>query len=98
RFVATRDLKECRSGTGVADGMAVATGSFLNLYWILEGRREPALAWSVDQVRRLARQGRMGPPTQSVSTGFYAYAGGLFSKEEAVPAELALEYPYRFVT
>lgn len=98
RFVATRDLKECRSGTGVADGMAVATGSFLNLYWILDGRREPTLAWSVDQVRRLARQGRMGPPTQSVSTGFYAYAGGLFPKEEAVPAELALEYPYRFVT
>lgn len=98
RFVATRDLKQCRTGAGVADGVPIDRGSFLHLYWILEGRREPALAWSVDQVRRLARQGRMGPPTQNVATGFHAYAGGIFSEREAIPAELALEYPYRSVT
>ncbi|WP_150292641.1 hypothetical protein [Sphingobium estronivorans] len=95
RFVAPRDLKQQRTGSGVADGPEISGGSFLNLYWILKGRREAALSWSVEQVRRLARQGRMGPPTRSISTGFYDYVRGHFSNHEPIPAELALEYPYR---
>lgn len=98
RFVATSDLKQCRSGAGVEEGSAITRGSFLNLYWILDGRRDAALSWSIDQVRRLARQGRMGPPTQSISTGFYDFIGGDFSENEPIPPELALEYPYQSIT
>ena len=93
RFVATRDLKQHRIGAGLPDDRILDQGSFLNLYWILQGRRDEALSWSVDQVRRLARQGRMGPPTRSISTGFYDYVGGHFSAAQPIPAELALEYP-----
>ncbi|ARS26720.1 hypothetical protein KC8_05385 [Sphingomonas sp. KC8] len=98
RFVATRDLKQHRIGAGLTDDHAVDDGSFLHLYWILQGRRDEALSWSVDQVRRLARQGRMGPPTRSISTGFYDYVGGHFSSAQPIPAELALEYPYTRAT
>lgn len=93
RFVATRDLKRLRRGTGLGGG-TLDRGAFLHLYWILAGRREPALEWSVDQVRRLARQGRMGPPTDSIATGFYSYEGCIQAACEPIPAELALEYPF----
>lgn len=95
RFVATRDLKRLRHGAGITPDEAPHCGSFLHLYWILKGRREPALEWSVDQVRRLARQGRMGPPTDSIATGFYNYAGCLQGANAPLAAELALEYPFR---
>lgn len=98
RYVAPQDLKRQRAGEWVENGAAIHRGSFLNLYWILKGRRETALSWSVDQVRRLARQGRMGPPTHNISTGFYDYTGGYFSDEDPIPAELALEYPYPSAT
>ena len=95
RFVATRDLKEARiEGHKPPWANYRQSGSYLNLYWILQGRRDPALQWSVDQVRRLARQGRMGPPTDSISTGFYDYAFGLFRDPDHLPAELALDHPF----
>ena len=95
RFVATKDLKGRRVGDGVSPETGIDRGSFLNLYWIMKGRRDPALSWSVDQVRRLARQGRMGPPTDSISTGFYEFSGRAADQPEGIPAELALEYPYK---
>ena len=98
RFVATHDLKKARmEGPQPLWADSRRIGSYLNIYWILQGRRDPALRWSVDQVRRLARQGRMGPPTNSISTGFYDYAFGLFRDSDHVPAELALDHPYASV-
>lgn len=98
RFVATKDLKDGRLGDGVSSETGINRGSFLNLYWIMNGRRDPALSWSVDQVRRLARQDRMGPPTDSISTGFYEFADRTADHPEGISAELALEYPYQSVT
>lgn len=52
RFVATRDLKAARmEGPQPLWANSREKGSYLNIYWILRGRRDPALAWSVDQVR-----------------------------------------------
>lgn len=94
RFVATRPLKELRypERTPVIDD--VHRGSYLALYWILDGHHQAAESWAVGQVNRLIEAGRMLPSRQQAHAGFYRHRWGTFRDADGVPAELALDHPF----
>jgi hypothetical protein len=94
RWIATKPLKAQRFPAETPITRDVALGSFLHIYWILDGTYREMLRWSLDQVAQLARQKRMEPPREAISTGYYRYVWGRFRDEDGVPAELALEHPY----
>ncbi|ARR54651.1 hypothetical protein HY78_15030 [Rhizorhabdus wittichii DC-6] len=94
RWLATRAMRAERfpATTPVADD--IRDGSFLVTYWVLGERLDETITWSVEQVLRLHRQGRMEAPRRNISTGYYRYAGGAFRDADGVPAELALDHGY----
>lgn len=95
RFVATRPLKDLRypARTPVVDD--VMRGSYLALYWILEGHHQEAQNWAVRQVNQLIAQDRMSDSRQPPAhAGFYRHRWNAFRDPDGVPAELALEHPY----
>lgn len=91
RYVATRDCKARRYGSGERD---LAKGSYLALYWILDGHHRDWDAWAVRQVNDLHAQGRMFKERDHVHTGFYQYAEEFNAPGSAMPIELALDHPY----
>ena len=91
RFVATRACKERRYPAGspvTPDRMA---GSFLAIYWILDGRHDEWNRWGVDQVNWLHANGRMFAERDHVHTLLYRYAGEQQAQPGGVAAELALD-------
>ncbi|HTJ65513.1 MAG TPA: hypothetical protein VL899_17055 [Alphaproteobacteria bacterium] len=94
RWIATKPLKALRFPAETPIARDVRLGSFLHLYWILDGSYREMLRWSLDQVAQLARQKRMEPPRESISSNYYRYVWGAFRDVDGVPAELALEHPY----
>lgn len=95
RYIATRQLKDMRFPRQSPITEDVSKGSFLTVYWILDTRYEEALDWSIKQVHQLHDQTRMGPNKTNISSGFYQYDWGSFRDEDGVPAEVALEHPYK---
>ena len=94
RFVATRPLKDLRypETTPVIDD--VMKGSYLALYWILEGHHQQAEDWAVRQVNDLIAQGRMLGSRSPTMAGFYHHRWSVLRDADGVPAELALEHPF----
>jgi hypothetical protein len=94
RFVATRKLKDLRHppATPVIDD--IRRGSYLALYWILEGQHREAEAWAVEQVNWLIENDRMLPSRRQAMAGFYQHRWSVFRDEDGVPASLALDHPY----
>ncbi len=99
RFVATRPLKDLRFGTepdlfGPAD-----RGSYLAVYWILEGRHDDHVAWALRQVQWLHAHGRMYPQRDHVHTLLYRHAFTASAHgARGVPAALALDHPFGGLT
>lgn len=87
RFVATRDLKALRAPGDAA-------GTFIALYWLLDGSVDEHYAWSFPQTQELAAAGRMNPDREHVSTSLYDYAGAANRAGWPVPPEIALDHPY----
>lgn len=96
RWVATRALKAMRKGS-VADLFGGADlGSYLAIYWILDGRHDDHTDWALRQVRWLHENGRMFPERDHVHTLLYRFAAGApAGVADQVPPELALDHPYR---
>ena len=94
RFVATRALKDLRFPAQTPLLADLRQGSFLTLYWILAGKHDEAVGWSIEQVQQLIANDRMIPSRRPAHAGFYRYAGGVFRDADGVPAELALEHLY----
>jgi hypothetical protein len=95
RFVCTRDLKALRYP---ADSPVVPdndTGSYLALYWVLNGRFGEWISWGTDQVKWLIAEDRMFPHREHIHTLMYRYRTE-FEQEDGVPVELALDHrsPY----
>ena len=93
RFVATAELKALRdpdpSGiTGEPD-----RGSFLSVYWVLDGYHDTWNRWAVDQVKALHKAGRMFKERDHVHTLLYRYAWERSRDPDGLPAELALDHP-----
>ena len=94
RYVATRACKALRYGSGGPGPADLAKGSYLALYWILDGRHQAWDAWAFEQVKALHAGGRMFAARDHVLTGFYAYAAELNAPGSTMPIELALDRAY----
>ena len=97
RWVATRDLKALRSPDPSTVASPVDQGSYIAFYWYLDGRVDEHFAWSFPQTQWLTEQGRMNPDRDHVSTSLYDFLGSANRPGWPVPAEIALDHPYRGV-
>lgn len=91
RYIATRDCKAKRIGSGERD---LAKGSCLALYWIEDGHHDEWNAWAVKTVKRLHAEGRMFKERDHVHTGLYRYGAEFNAPGSAMPVELALDRFY----
>jgi hypothetical protein len=93
RFVATKDLKALRYPE-VSPIAPDRKGSYLAMYWILDGHHDDWWRWGRKQVKVLIDNDRMFPHREHVHTQLYRYAGGTFRDADGVPAELALDHRF----
>ena len=91
RYVATRAEKAKRFGSG---GMDLAKGSYLALYWILDGHHKDWDAWAVKQVNDLHATGRMFKERDHIHTSFYNFDAEYHAPGSSMPIELALDRAY----
>ena len=98
RFVATRRLKQARLPRQGAMLEDLRAGSYLALYWLLAGRHDEAVRWSVNRVRALIAHDRMFAARRPIHAGFYRSCFSVSRDPDGVPAELALDHPYAGVT
>ena len=98
RFVATRTLKDLRFGAEPDLFGGVDRGSYLAVYWILDGRHDDHVDWALRQVQWLHANGRMFAERDHVHTLLYRHAWTATGKPEAIPAELALDHPFGGLT
>ena len=91
RYVATRAEKAKRFGSGTMD---LSKGSYLALYWILDGHHQDWDAWAVRQVNDLHASGRMFKERDHIHTSFYNFDAEYNAPGSAMPIELALDRPY----
>ena len=95
RWVATADLKALRDPDGAEVTGEPGRGSYLGLYWVLDGYHDVWNRWAVDQVKALHKAGRMFAERDHVHTLLYRYAWECTRDEGGLTAELALDHPSR---
>ena len=93
RFVATADLKALRDPDSSAVTGEPERGSYLALYWVLDGYHDVWNRWAVDQVKALHRAGRMFEERDHIHTLLYRYAWEQARDPDGLPATLALDHP-----
>lgn len=98
RWVATRDLKSQRIGVEVDRFGGRELGSYLAVYWILDGRHEEHVDWALRQVQWLHANGRMFAERDHVHTLLYRHRWTEATDPDGVPAELALDHPFGGLT
>ena len=94
RFVATRPMKDLRFGAEPDIFGDVGLGSYLAVYWVLDGHHDDHFDWALRQVRWLHANGRMFPERDHVHTLLYRHAVTTVGALDSVPAELALDHPF----
>jgi len=94
RFVATRPLKDLRYPTVTPMTPDPLVGSYLALYWVLDGHHDEWNRWSVDTVKELHATGRMYTERTHVHTLLYRPDWSIERDEHGTPAELALDRNY----
>jgi hypothetical protein len=95
RFVATADLKALRDPDPSSVTGEPGRGSYVSLYWVLDGHHDDWNLWAVDQVRALHKAGRMFDERDHVHTLLYRHRFDVGRDADPVPAELALDHPYK---
>ncbi|HTT85938.1 MAG TPA: hypothetical protein VMF60_01100 [Acidimicrobiales bacterium] len=93
RFVATAALKALRDPDPSEVTGSPDRGSYLGVYWVLDGYHEVWNRWAVDQVMALHKAGRMFAQRDHVHTLLYRYAWEQRRDPDGLPAELALDHP-----
>jgi len=95
RFVATGDLKSLRlPGGPTAISPDDQVGTYLGVYYVLDGHHDEWNRWAVDQVNALHAAGRMFEARDHVHTGLYRYQWERRRDEDGVPAELTLDHRF----
>jgi hypothetical protein len=95
RFVSTADLKALRLPEGpTAITPDAQVGSYLAVYYVLDGHHDEWNRWAVDQVNTLHAAGRMFEDRDHVHTGLYRYQWEQRRDEDGVPAELTLDHRF----
>jgi hypothetical protein len=99
RYVATADLKELRDPDPSVITGTPTRGSYVAVYWVLDGYFTTWNRWALRQVNALHAAGRMFEERDHVHTLLYHYCWEQRRDPDGVPVELALDHPYRgFVT
>jgi len=93
RFVATSDLKALRDPDPSPVTGSPERGSYLAVYWVLDGYHDTWNRWAVDQVKALHAAGRMFAERDHVHTLLYRYAWEAGRDSDPLPSELALDHP-----
>lgn len=94
RWVATRRLKDLRFPAESTVAVPVDAGSYLAVYWVLDGHHEDHFEWASEQVHHLYAEGRGFPERTHVHTVLFDRDDVLYRDEDPVPVELALDHPY----
>jgi hypothetical protein len=94
RFVATADLKALRDPDPSAITGEPGRGSYVAVYWVLDGYHDLWNRWAVRQVKALHAAGRMFEARDHVHTLLYRFAWEHRREADGVPVELALDHPY----
>jgi hypothetical protein len=95
RYVATAELKELRDPDPSPITGAPTRGSYVAVYWVLDGYHALWNEWALRQVNALHAAGRMFEERDHVHTALYRYAWEFRRDPDGVPIELALDHPYR---
>ena len=69
-------------------------GSYLGLYYVLDGHHDEWNRWAVDQVNVLHAAGRMFTDRDHIHTGLYHFEWEHRRDEDGVPAELTLDHRF----
>jgi hypothetical protein len=94
RYVATR---ACKAKRYPADSPIVpdpSIGSYLAVYWVLDGHHDEWNEWGVEQVNWLHENERMFNERDHIHTALYEYAGEANAPGSHTPPELALDRSY----
>jgi hypothetical protein len=94
RYVATKDLKALRTPESAAVTGEQGKGSYVGVYWVLDGFHDLWNKWSVRQVRQLHAKDRMFEHRDHVHTLLYRFEWEYRREADGVPIELALDHPY----
>jgi hypothetical protein len=95
RWVATRELKDLRIPHDSQVAVPTDAGSYLAMYWVLEGHHDDHFGWAGKQVQTLYKEGRGFAERTHVHTVLFTRAGVEYRDEDPVPVELALDHPYQ---
>ena len=93
--MATAELKALRDPDPSAITGTPARGSYVAVYWILDGYLDVWNEWALRQINALHAAGRMFDERDHVHTLFYSYCWEFRRDPDGVPIELALDHPYR---
>ncbi|HXW34977.1 MAG TPA: hypothetical protein VEJ87_10400, partial [Acidimicrobiales bacterium] len=94
RFVATAEMKKLRDPDPSEITGDPYRGSYVALYWVLDGYHDTWNRWAVDQVTALHRAGRMFGERDHVHTLLYRFVWeARRDGENGLSAELALDHP-----
>jgi hypothetical protein len=99
RFVSTAPLKALRlpqAGSGAPEPLVAdpQVGSYLGVYYILDGHHDEWNRWAVDQVNVLHAAGRMFEERDHIHTGLYHFEWEQRREADGVPAELTLDHRF----
>src|SRR5271166_4442004 len=94
RFVATADLKALRDPDSSEITGEPERGSYVALYWVLDGYHDIWNRWAVRQVNALHANHRMFDERDHVHTLLYRYAWEVGRDADPVPVEVALDHPF----
>jgi len=94
RFVATRRLKDLRSTAENDVTPDPLTGSYVAVYWWLEGTDDETNRWNVDNVNQLHTQGRMYAERDHIHTLLYSMRWNVQKDPTGCTIDLALDHNY----
>ena len=94
RWVSTRPYKDLRYPTDSPITPDPLTGSYVAIYWILEGHHGEWNRWAVDQVNKLHANGRMFAERDHIHTALYNYDWAQSRDDDGVPIELAFDHRF----
>ena len=94
RFVATKRLKALRYPQQTDMTPDPLTGSYLAVYWVLDGKHDEWNQWAVEQVTWLHANGRMFEARTHVHTLLYEKRWAHRATDGSCTIELALDHNY----
>ena len=92
RWVATRELKDLRFPADTPFLSPVDAGSYVAIYWLLDGKYEEHREWATEQVNWLYDNGRGFANRVHRHTGMYGHQARWYRDDDYVPLELALDH------